>query len=55
MNDAKLDALKALAHAPFVLTCAVLIVAAVWLAWQHERRANPYLSPWAEREPGDLS
>lgn len=39
------DALAALAVAPFVIVCVLLIAAAVWLAVQEERRPVAPLSP----------
>lgn len=51
------EALVALAHAPFVVAVAVLIVAAVLTVSHVERRQsrNPYMKPWADRRPGDLN
>lgn len=55
-DDQKLAALAALAHAPFVITCAAFLVVAILVAVWAERGADvDYMAPWSDREPGDLS
>lgn len=51
-----LDAVLGLILAPFVATCLAAIVCAVAVVMWHERPArNPYMAPWRDRKPGDLS
>ena len=54
--SARLAAVEALLLTPFVGGCLFLIVCAVVFVARVDRRParNPYMGPWADREPGEL-